>query len=526
MILRSKLSDIVIPDTSLVAYVMQHAERLHDKPAIVCGASGRSYTYGALADAIRRVAAGLHARGIRKGDVVGLVSPNIPEFAIVFFAVVQIGAICSTVNPIATAEEIGAQFADSEAVCLFTIPALVEKCQAATRLASTVRDLYVIGESDVDGTIPFTSLWMHGDVPPDVDIDPANDVAALPYSSGTSGIPKGVMLTHRNIVANLAQMAASEFVLPTDTLVGVLPFFHIYGMSVIMGGALVMGATIVSIPRFELEAFLQVLQDHKVSVANVVPPIVLALAKHPAVDKYDLSALRMIFSGAAPLGKELAQLCATRLSVRVRQGYGLTETSPVTHTHPIESDVEKLESVGPPVVNTECRLVSAETDEDVRPGERGELWIRGPQVMKGYFNKPEATSMCLTPDGWFKTGDVAVVDERGWFAIVDRVKELIKYKGLQVAPAELEAILLAHPDVADAAVIPVADDDAGEIPKAYIVARAPLTADAVMKYVAERVSPYKKVRQVEFVDAIPKSASGKILRRLLVERERQRAVVA
>jgi acyl-CoA synthetase (AMP-forming)/AMP-acid ligase II len=234
----------------------------------------------------------------------------------------------------------------------------------------------------------------------------------------------------------------------------------------------------------------------------------------------------MIFSGAAPLGKELAQLCATRLSVRVRQGYGLTETSPVTHTHPIESDVEKLESVGPPVVNTECRLVSAETDEDVRPGERGELWIRGPQVMKGYFNKPEATSMCLTPDGWFKTGDVAVVDERGWFAIVDRVKELIKYKGLQVAPAELEAILLAHPDVADAAVIPVADDDAGEIPKAYIVARAPLTADAVMKYVAERVSPYKKVRQVEFVDAIPKSASGKILRRLLVERERQRAVVA
>ena len=526
MILRSKLPDIVIPDTPLVAYVMQHAERLHDKTAIVCGATGRSYTYGALADGIRRVAAGLHARGIRKGDVVGLVSPNIPEFAIVFFAVVQIGAICSTVNPIATAEEIGAQFADSEAVCLFTIPAMVEKCQAASRLASTVRELYVIGDSDVDGTIPFTSLWMHGDVPPDVDIDPATDVAALPYSSGTSGIPKGVMLTHRNIVANLAQMASAQFLSEDDTLVGVLPFFHIYGMSVIMGGALVLGATIVSMPRFELESFLQLLQDHKVTIANVVPPIVLALAKHPVVSKYDLSSLRRIFSGAAPLGGDLARQCATRLNVSVRQGYGLTETSPVTHSHPMESDVEKLESVGPPVVNTECRLVSAETDEDVRPGERGELWIRGPQVMKGYFNKPEATAMCMTPDGWFKTGDVAVMDELGWFAIVDRVKELIKYKGLQVAPAELEAILLSHPDVTDAAVIPVPDDDAGEIPKAYVVARVPLTADAVMQFVAERVSPYKKVRQVEFVDTIPKSASGKILRRLLVERERQRVATA
>ncbi len=526
MILRSKLPDIVIPDTPLVAYVMQHAERLHDKTAIVCGVSGRSYTYGALADGIRRVAAGLHAQGIRKGDVVGLVSPNIPEFAIVFFAVVQIGAICSTVNPIATAEEIGAQFADSEAVCLFTVPALVEKCQAASRLASTVRDIYVIGDADQDGIIPFTSLWMHGDVPPDVEIDPANDVAALPYSSGTSGIPKGVMLTHRNIVANLAQMTASGFLTADDTLVGVLPFFHIYGMSVIMAGAFVLGAKIVSMPRFELEPFLQILQEHKVTIANVVPPILLALAKHPVVSKYDLRSLRRIFSGAAPLGGDLARLCATRLHVTVRQGYGLTETSPVTHSHPMESDIEKLESVGPPLVNTECRLVSAESDEDVRPGERGELWIRGPQVMKGYFNKPEATSMCMTPDGWFKTGDVAVMDELGWFTIVDRVKELIKYKGLQVAPAELEAILLSHPDIVDAAVIPVPDDEAGEIPKAFVVVREPLTVDAVMKFVAERVSPYKKVRQVEFVEVIPKSASGKILRRLLVERERQRVATA
>ncbi len=523
MIYHSAHPHVEIPDTPLVPYVLRRVHEMPDKTAIVCGATGRSYSYSALKANIHRVAAGLHARGIRKGDVVGLVSPNSPEFAIVFFGVVQIGAICSTVNPIATAEEIGAQFADSEAVCIVTIPALAEKCQTSARLASSVREIIVIGESDIDGIVPFSELLRHGDVPPDVEIDPANDIAALPYSSGTSGVPKGVMLTHRNIVANLAQVEPDGVVNESDVLLGVLPFFHIYGMVVIMGGALVSGATIVSMPRFELEPFLQLLQDHRVTVANVVPPIILALAKHPAVARYDLSAMRMLCSGAAPLGRELAQACAERLHLKVVQGYGLTETSPVTHIHPMDTDVMKFESVGPPVRNTECRLVDPLTGEDTPQGERGELWIRGPQVMKGYFNKPEATAMCMTTDGWFRTGDVAVVDDLGWFAIVDRVKELIKYKGLQVAPAELEAILLSHVDIADAAVIPVPDDEAGEVPKAFIVARVPMTAEAVMAFVAERVSPYKKVRRVEFVDAIPKSPSGKILRRLLVEQERARA---
>ena len=522
MILRSPFPDLDIPDLPLVPFLFQRASEHPDKLAIKCGVTGRGYTYAQLIDGIHRVAAGLHAHGMRKGDVVGLVSPNIPDFAIIFFAVTQIGAICSTVNPIATAEEIGAQFADSEAICLFTIPQLVEKCQTAARLASSVREIFVIGESDVAGVLPWASLFDFGSQPPVVEIDPTTDVAALPYSSGTSGIPKGVMLTHRNLVANLTQLSFAGFVTGDDTVVGVLPFFHIYGMVVIMSAALSQGATIISMPRFELEPFLQLLQDHKVTVANVVPPIILALAKHPAVENYDVSSLRMIFSGAAPLGRELAQACAERLRTKVVQGYGLTETSPVTHYHPHDGDLEKLESVGPPAANTECRLVDPLTQQDVAAGERGELWIRGPQVMKGYFNKPEATAMCMTPDGWFKTGDVAVVDENGWFAIVDRVKELIKYKGLQVAPAELEAVLLSHADIADAAVIPVPDDAAGEIPKAFVVARVPLSAEDVMRYVAERVSPYKKVRQVEFVDAIPKSPSGKILRRLLVDRERSR----
>jgi acyl-CoA synthetase (AMP-forming)/AMP-acid ligase II len=522
-IIRSPYADIEIPNTPLVPFVLQRAADLGDKTAIVCGATGRSHTYAGLAKAVRQVAAALHARGIRKGDVVGLVSPNTPDFAVVFYAVATLGAICSTVNPIATAEEIGAQFADSEAMMLFTIPELYDKCEAASRLASTVREIAVFGEHE--GAVPYAEFFTHGDNPPHVEIDPATDVCVLPYSSGTSGIPKGVMLTHRNLVANLCQMRYPDTMLTsTDTVVGVLPFFHIYGMVVIMGYALIEGATIVSMPRFELEAFLKVLQDHKVTYANIVPPILLAIAKHPIVANYDLSNLRMLFSGAAPLGQELVDAVQARLpNVRVLQGYGLTETSPVTHFHPFDSATVKGSSVGPLRPNTTARLVDPLTEQDVPVGERGELYLHGPQVMKGYFNKPEATAACLSEDGWFRTGDVAVLDENGWFSIVDRVKELIKYKGLQVAPAELEAVLLANPHIADAAVIPVPDPDAGEIPKAFIVARSPITAEEVMAFIAERVSPYKKIRAVEFVDSIPKSPSGKILRRLLVDRERAKA---
>lgn len=511
--------DVAIPDTPLVPFVLARAAEFPDHIALLCGATGKSYTYAGLADAVNRVAAGLHARGIRKGDVVGIVSPNLPDFAVVFYAASLIGAVPSTVNPIATAEEIGAQFADSEALMIVTIPDLYEKCEAASRLASTVREIVVFGEHE--GATPYRELWAHGNEPPHVDIDPANDLTALPYSSGTSGIPKGVMLTHRNLVANLCQMEGVTAVFgPGDRVLGVLPFFHIYGMVVVMGGALRQGACIVSLPRFDFEQVLNVLQTHKVRMANIVPPILLAFAKHPVVANYDLSNLGYLFSGAAPLGNELATAAEQRLGLKVRQGYGLTETSPVSHFHPMTGDRVVLDSVGPSAPNTDCRLVDPDTGEDVAVGERGEMWIRGPQVMKGYLNKPEATAACLSPDGWFRTGDVAVVDEHGWYRIVDRVKELIKYKGLQVAPAELEALLLGHPSIADAAVIPVADPDAGEIPKAFIVARTPISADDVMQYVAERVSPYKKVRQVEFIDAIPKSPSGKILRRLLVDRER------
>ncbi len=291
----------------------------------------------------------------------------------------------------------------------------------------------------------FTELLASEATAPEIEIDPANDLSVLPYSSGTTGLPKGVMLTHRNLVANIVQTDAAMPLEPEDVLIGVLPFFHIYGMTVIMNMGLWNGATIVTMPRFDLPQFLELIEKRQVTCAYVVPPIALALAKHPAIDEADLSSLRFIMSGAAPLGPELTDQVANRLSVPVTQGYGMTELSPVSHFCPI--DAIKPGTIGPGLPGTESRLVDPESGEDIPEGadERGELWVRGPQVMAGYLNNDEATKETITDDGWLRTGDIAVVDSDGYFSIVDRLKELIKYKGFQVPPAELEAILIAPP---------------------------------------------------------------------------------
>ena len=252
-----------------------------------------------------------------------------------------------------------------------------------------------------------------------------------------------------------------------------------------------------------------------------MPPVVLAMTKQPLVEAFDLSSLRMIFSGAAPLSESLARACSARLNCDVVQGYGMTETSPCTHI--ASPTTNKPGSVGVCVPNMECRVVELETGAELGEREEGEIWVRGPQVMLGYLGRDEATAQTIDAEGWLHTGDIGYADEDGFFFIVDRAKELIKYKGFQVAPAELEALLLTHSAVADAAVIPVADDEAGEIPKAFVVKRSEVSAADIISYVAERVAPHKKIRRVEFIEQIPKSPSGKILRRLLVERERARA---
>ncbi|HEX2087878.1 MAG TPA: 4-coumarate--CoA ligase family protein [Solirubrobacteraceae bacterium] len=517
MPIASPYPDVSIPDTALTPFVLQRALELGDKPALIDGPSGRTLTHAQLEGAVRSFAGGLRARGFEKGDTLGILLPNVPEYAVAWHGTAFAGGTVTTVNPLYNADEIGHQLRDAAARFLIVFPQALENARKAAE-GSGVEEIFVLG--DAEGATPVTAL-LGEPLDEQVSVDPG-DTVALPYSSGTTGLPKGVMLSHRNLVANILQARATLTIEEDDVVIGVLPFFHIYGMTVIMNMGLHAGATTVTMPRFDLEQFLTVIQDHKVTRAYVVPPIALALAKHPLVDRYDLSSLRLVLSGAAPLGAELEKACADRLGCAVIQGYGMTETSPVTHTVPI--DRPKPGTIGPALPNTECRIVDAGTGEDAPQGERGELLIRGPQVMQGYLNNEQATRATIDEDGWLHTGDVAVVDEDGFFAIVDRVKELIKYKGFQVAPAELEALIMEHPGVADAAVIPVPDEEAGEIPKAFVVLQDDDTSpEDVQRFVADRVSSYKQIRAIEVVDEIPKSASGKILRRVLRDREQARA---
>jgi len=522
MIFRNERPKIEIPDQSLTAYALQDAEGRGEKDAFVDGASGARLSYHGLEQAVRRASTGLAARGMAKGDVLAIYSPNVPDYAVAFHGAAAIGGINTTVSPLYTPEELTRQLNDAEARFLITVPAFLDKAKAAAA-ASGVEEVFVFGE-DPDAT-PFAALLDNDGDAPDVAIDPASDVVALPYSSGTTGLQKGVMLTHRNLVANLAQTEAAFAggLVADDVVLGILPFFHIYGLVVVMNLSLRIGASVVTMPRFELNDFLALMESHRISVAYLVPPIVLALAKHPAVDEHDLSHLRWIMSGAAPLGGDITKSVIDRLGCFVLQGYGLTETSPVSHCDVADGAKVKIGSVGTCVPGTECKVVDVDSGEALGPNSNGEIWIKGPQVMKGYLGRPDATAACIDAEGYFHSGDIGYADEDGYFFIVDRLKELIKYKGMQVAPAELEAMLLTHPSVADAAVIPKPDEEAGEIPKAFVVLRDAVEASEIMDYIASKVAPHKKVRAIEVVDAIPKSPSGKILRRVLVERERQAA---
>ena len=305
-----------------------------------------------------------------------------------------------------------------------------------------------------------------------------------------------------------------------------LPFYHIYGLTVLLNFALKTRSALVTMPRFDLPEFLRIIQDQKCTWVFIAPPIAVALAKHPLVDQYDLSSIKAIFSGAAPLDANLAGAVAKRIKTTVRQGYGMTELSPVSHVIPLARDDISLDNIGLALPNMESKLVDPETGKEIPVpasgvSEPGELMCKGPNVMVGYLGNEEATRATLEPDGWLHTGDIATVDSNGIYKIVDRLKELIKYKGYQVAPAVLEAVLLTHPRIADAAVIGVLDEDGQEIPKAFVVIQAgeELTDDEVMQFVTSKVAPHEKVRRVEFIELIPKSTAGKILRKDLRARE-------
>ena len=527
MIVKSSSPDVTIPDVSITDFVLRHAVRLGDKPALIDGPSGRTLTYHQLADSVKEAAAGLAKRGFKRGDVLAIYSPNVPEYAVIFLAVASLGGINTTANPLYTADELAKQLADSGARFLVTAAPFLDKAKAAAG-KSAVEEIFVFGSAD--GATPFSDLLQAGSDPPAVRIDPREDLVALPYSSGTTGLPKGVMLTHRNLVANLCQchgMRNWEGFGEQDTIMAVLPFFHIYGMVVIMMLGLCNGGTILVMPRFEMQEFLAAVTKYRVSVLPLVPPIVLGLVKHPLAAHADLSSVRLVFSGAAPLGEDIARELSRKLNCPVTQGYGMTEASPVTHLSPTTNVPLKPGSAGCVVPSTEVKIIDVVTGAPVVQGQEGELLIRGPQIMKGYLNQPGETAACLDREGWYHTGDVGYVDADGYFFIVDRSRELIKYKGLQVAPAELEALLVTHPAVLDAAVVRKADEEAGEVPKAFIVLKADeasksTRAEAIMGWVAERVAPHKRIRHLEFIEQIPKSASGKILRRVLMDRDKPR----
>ncbi|GAA1285669.1 4-coumarate--CoA ligase family protein [Pseudonocardia aurantiaca] len=522
MPVRSPYPDVEIPDVSLFDFLFDGFGDRAGAPALIDGSSGTTITFAELDGMVRRIAAALAERGIGAGDVVGLFAPNTPHYAAMFHGVLRANAIVTSVNSLYTPGELAHQLADSGAKLLVTISAFLDRATAAAAEVGLPADAVIVLDG-AEGHPSLRDLLATTAEPPAQTVSGA-DTAVLPYSSGTTGRAKGVVLTHRNLVANLLQIEQMGNVTSETKIMAVLPFFHIYGMTVMMNQGLHCRSTVVTMPRFDLPEFLRIISEYKIDRVYIAPPVAVALAKHPIVDQYDLSCIDVIFSGAAPLDAELGQAVAKRLGCTVLQGYGMTELSPVSHCMPDNRPDLHLNSCGFAIPNVVSKLVDPETGQEVGVGERGELWVKGPNVMVGYLNNPEATAITLDADGYLHTGDVATVDADGVFTIVDRVKELIKYKGYQVPPAELEALLLTHDKIADAAVIGVRDGEGEEVPKAFVVRQesgADLTADDVMAYVAARIAPHKKVRVVEFIDQIPKSASGKILRKDLRAREPQ-----
>ncbi|WP_030611990.1 4-coumarate--CoA ligase family protein [Streptomyces achromogenes] len=519
---RSEYADVPPVELPIHDAVLGGAAGFGDRPALVDGTDGTTLTYEQVDRFHRRLAAALAGTGVRKGDVLALHSPNTLAFPVAFYAATRAGATVTTAHPLATAEEFARQLRDSAARWIVTASPLLRTARRAAGLAGGIREILVCDSAP--GHRSLTELLATTAPEPRVAIDPAEDIAVLPYSSGTTGTPKGVLLTHRQIATNLAQLEPAVPAGPGDRVLAVLPFFHIYGLTALMNGPLRKGATVVVLPRFELETFLAAIERHRITGLYVAPPIVLALAKHPAVGRYDLSSLEYVISAAAPLDARHARACSERLGLPpIGQAYGMTELSPGTHVVPLDRLREApAGTVGRLLPGTEMRIVSLDDPgRDLGPGEPGEILIRGPQVMKGYLGRPDATAALIDPDGWLHTGDVGHTDADGWLFVVDRVKELIKYKGYQVAPAELEALLLTHPGIADAAVIGARDADGNEIPHAFVVRRPGADGpaeDEILGFVAERVAPYKRVRRITFTDTVPRAASGKILRRQLRER--------
>jgi len=511
------VSTLTYPEIPLHEAMRATAARHPDRPAITF--KDERITFAQFDRESNRLANGLATLGLSSGDRISLYVPNCPEYEFAFYAASTLGAIACPMNPSYREREIAYQVNDAGSKMIVTHAALWPFVDACRAQLPTVERVIVIGDNVTAGSsisLPYDAVVdAASSNPPPVRVSP-DQLVALPYSSGTTGLPKGVMLTHRNLVCNHAQCGHASRLGIDDTYPVYLPLSHIYGV-LLMGIGLSLGAHQILMERFDLEALARIVQTHRATWLHVVPPVLLALANAPELDRMQFRTVKYAMNAAAPLAPDVARRVEQRLGFHVIQAYGLTEASPATHHSPLEPERIKVESVGLVVADTEQRVVDLETGERTLPaGETGEIVIRGPQVMQGYWNAPDETARTLR-NGWLHTGDIGRVDEQGYAFIVDRKKEMIKCKAFSIAPAELEAALLEHPDIADCAVIGVPDAESGEVPRAFVVPRKGCTLDEGMlaQFFSTRLAGYKMIRQWQVTDAIPRTPSGKILRRTL-----------
>ncbi|XP_042405667.1 4-coumarate--CoA ligase 2-like [Zingiber officinale] len=529
VVFKSRLPDIdLINYLPLHTYCFQRLSEFADFACLISAADGKVYSFAETHRLCRKAAAGLAKLGVRKGDVIMVLLQNSPEFIFTFMGGSMLGAAATTANPFTTPAEIYKQFEAAGAKLVVTQSVYVDKLRNEEIFPRIGEGLTVVTTDEV-APAGCTSFWEVVGAAEEMEEEAAvevDDLVALPFSSGTTGLPKGVMLTHKNLVSSIAQQVDGDnpnlhLKAGEDVVLCVLPLFHIFALNSVLLCSLRAGAATVLMPKFEMGVMLQVIERHRVSMAAVVPPLVLALAKNPEVEKYDLSSIRIILSGAAPLGKELEDALRNRVPQAILgQGYGMTEAGPVLsmcpafakHPTPVKSG-----SCGSVVRNAEIKVVDPDTGFSLGRNKSGEICIRGPQIMKGYLNDIDATSKTIDIEGWLHTGDIGYVDDDDEVFIVDRVKELIKYKGFQVPPAELESLLISHPEIVDAAVVPQKDAAAGEVPAAFVVRaiNSDINEEAIKEFISKQVVFYKRLQTVYFIHSIPKSATGKILRKEL-----------